>query len=118
MRSLVSALTTGAVIILTIGGALGLAGVHTSVGLAQDDGNVAPRCATVTARATWRGYGYTHIVTLANQCDRAVVCQVSTNVDPSPRHRLEAEPGASASVVTRAGSPGHSVEARYDCSWR
>lgn len=113
-RTWIRALSTGA---LVVGAALTITGGQPMRGAAQSD-NVAPRCATVTAQASWRGYGYSHIVTLNNQCDRALVCQVATNVDPSPRHRLEAEPGESASVVTRGGSPGREVQARYSCAWR
>jgi len=72
-------------------------------------------CASVTASARFKAYGYTHIVTLSNSCQRAVSCEVWTDVDPTPRVTLQAKPGQSAEVVTRNGSPASEVHAGKLC---
>ena len=72
-------------------------------------------CASVTASARLRGYGYSHIVTLANHCDRAVSCEVWTNVDPTPHLMLSAKPGESVETVARYGSPSREVQAGKSC---
>ncbi len=59
-------------------------------------------CAKVSAEARNYAYGYNHVVVLSNQCQRPVSCEVWTNVDPTPHLTLEAKPGRTASVVTRA----------------
>lgn len=71
-------------------------------------------CAKVIASARYEGYGYTHVIELNNSCDKAVACSVWTNVDPT-KVTLQAEPGKSASVVTRKGSPSRDVVARSEC---
>jgi len=72
-------------------------------------------CAAVTASARFKGYGYTHIVTLSNSCQRAVSCEVWTDVDPTPHVTLQAKPGQSADVVIRNGSPASEVHAGKLC---
>ena len=72
-------------------------------------------CASVTASARYRAIGYTHVVTLNNTCQRAVACEVWTDVDPSPHYTLQAKPGKSAEVITRSGSPASEVHAEKLC---
>lgn len=72
-------------------------------------------CASVAASTRLQAYGYAHVVTLQNRCQRAVSCEVWTNVDPTPHYTLQAKPGASAEVVTRNGSPSHDVHAEKSC---
>jgi hypothetical protein len=72
-------------------------------------------CASVTASASFRGDGYRHIVTLTNNCQRTVACEVWTDVDPTPHHLLQAKPGKSADVITRNGSPASGVRAEKLC---
>jgi hypothetical protein len=72
-------------------------------------------CAQVTASASFKGDGYRHIVTLTNNCQRAVSCEVWTDVDPTPRHVIQAKPGKSAEVITRNGSPASEVHAGKLC---
>lgn len=74
-------------------------------------------CANVSASTRLQAYGFAHVVTLSNQCQRAVSCEVWTNVDPAPRHTLQAKPGASAEVVTRGGSPSRDVSAGKQCRY-
>ena len=91
---------------------------------AQAEGPAAPKkpdaneCAQVTASVRAEAYGYTHIVTLKNACDKPVSCEVWTDVDPSPRKLLKAAPGESDFVVTRRGSPARAVEASKDCRFQ
>ena len=72
-------------------------------------------CASVTATARSKAIGYTHIVTLNNGCQRAVSCEVWTDVDPTPHLTLEAKPGKSAEVIVRNGSPASEVHAGKLC---
>jgi len=72
-------------------------------------------CAKVTANARNYGYGYQHSVTLSNQCQRTVSCEVWTNVDPTPHLTVSAKPGESATVFTRLSSPSREVEAGKSC---
>jgi hypothetical protein len=72
-------------------------------------------CAQVSASARAKAIGYTHVVTLTNTCQRAVSCEVWTDVDPTPRHVLEAKPGKSAEVIARNGSPASEVHAGKAC---
>jgi hypothetical protein len=73
-------------------------------------------CAAVTASVRY-SVGYTHVVTLSNHCERAVSCEVWTNVDPSPHLTVRAKPGESAAVVTRIGSPSRDVSAGKSCHY-
>ena len=75
-------------------------------------------CAKVSAEARNYGYGYNHVVTLSNQCQRAVSCEVWTDVDPTPHLKLEAKAGQSASVVSRVGSPSRAVQAGKSCKFQ
>lgn len=75
-------------------------------------------CALVTAGTRMEAYGFTHVVTLKNGCDKPVACEVWTDVDPTPRHVLSAAPGESADVVTRIGSPASAVSAFKECRFR
>jgi hypothetical protein len=72
-------------------------------------------CAAVTASVRMQAVGYNHIVTLANHCQRAVSCEVWTNVDPTPHFTLRAKPGESAEIITRVGSPSRDVQAGKVC---
>jgi len=72
-------------------------------------------CAKVTASARLQAYGYAHVVTLNNTCQRAVSCEVWTDVDPQPHLTVQAKPGQSAEVITRNGSPSREVRADKLC---
>jgi hypothetical protein len=82
---------------------------------AADSAQQVGDCASVTASARFQGYGYSHIVTLNNTCQRAVSCEVWTDVDPTPHHVLEAKPGKTAEVAVRSGSPASEVRAAKLC---
>jgi hypothetical protein len=76
------------------------------------------QCAVVTGSVRAEAYGYTHVVTLQNRCDKPVACEVWTDVDPEPRKTLRAAPGQSDEVITRRGSPARDVTAYKACSYQ
>jgi hypothetical protein len=78
----------------------------------------ADDCAEVQASARYVGYGYTHVVTLKNACTKAVECALWSDVDPEPRTTVQADPGQTAEVVTRRGSPSRDVTGYKSCRFR
>jgi len=86
-----------------------------SAGAAEPLADGVGECASVTASVRMQAVGYNHIVTLANHCQRAVSCEVWTNVDPTPHLTLKAKPGESAETITRVGSPSRDVQAGKLC---
>lgn len=82
---------------------------------AADPPQSIAECASVTASARFAGSGYRHVVTLTNNCQKPVSCEVWTDVDPTPHHTLQADPGKSAEVAVRIGSPASAVRAGKSC---
>jgi hypothetical protein len=81
---------------------------------ASDAGSPMPACIRVSSEARYRNYAYDHIVTIANGCDRAASCEVSTDVNPDVIHvRLAA--GGATEVLTFRGSPATVFTARVRC---
>lgn len=78
----------------------------------------ADDCAQVQASARYVGYGYTHVVTLKNTCNKDVECVLWTDVDPEPRSTVQAAAGETVELVTRRGSPSLAVTAYKSCSFR
>ena len=78
----------------------------------------ADDCAEVPASARYVGYGYTHVVTLKNACTKAIECALWSDVDPEPRTTVQADPGQTAEVVTRRGSPSRDVTGHKSCRFR
>ncbi|HEY1535972.1 MAG TPA: hypothetical protein VGF76_18260 [Polyangiaceae bacterium] len=99
---------------LLVGAALVSAVSALFSGAAAADG-ASLDCAAVTAYASYRGSGYSHLVTLINHCQSAVTCEVWTNVDPSPHVTLHAKPGETVETITRIGSPSSDVQAGKQC---
>lgn len=85
--------------------------------LAESGGSPGPACATVTAGVRLQAYGYAHVLTLLNQCKRAVSCEVWTDVDPNPHLQLRANAGQSAEIVSRYGSPAREFRAGHQCQF-
>ncbi|HYQ00606.1 MAG TPA: hypothetical protein VER96_18135 [Polyangiaceae bacterium] len=92
--------------------AAGLAFASTA---AADSPQPVGDCASVVASARFKGDGYRHVVTLTNNCQQPVTCEVWTDVDPSPHYTLQANPGKSAEVIVRNGSPATGVRAGKAC---
>jgi hypothetical protein len=63
-----------------------------------------PACLVVTSEARYGGYGYNHLVRIANSCEEAVLCTVSTDVNPAPE-QVTVPPNEAREVVTFRGSP-------------
>lgn len=82
------------------------------------DPKAASVCASVTGSVRAEAFGYTHVVTLRNGCDKAVECEVWTDVDPTPRQVLRAAPRETVEVVTRIGAPSREVTAFKECRFR
>jgi hypothetical protein len=75
------------------------------------------RCTEVRASTRTEAYGYTHVVTVHNRCNKPVVCDVWTDVDPTPKVTLRVAPSESAEIVTRRGSPAREVSAGSQCRY-
>jgi len=82
---------------------------------AADSPKPVSECASVSASARYAGSGYRHVVTLTNNCQKPVACEVWTDVDPTPHYTLQADPGKSAEVAVRIGSPASAVRAGKSC---
>jgi hypothetical protein len=75
------------------------------------------RCVIVRTEARYRAYGYDHLVHLKNGCEKAVVCTVSTNVNPKEL-KASLEAGASTTVITFKGSPARTFQANVSCRFQ
>ena len=75
-------------------------------------------CASVKGSVRAEAFGYKHVVTLFNGCDKPVECEVWTDVDPTPRQLLYAASGESVEVITRIGSPAFEVTAHSECKFK
>ncbi len=95
--------------------ALGLAAVAAPVAADPAPKSDSVGCASVSASARLQAYGYAHVVTLANHCSRPVMCEVWTDVDPTPHYTVTAKAGETVETVTRAGSPSRAVQAGKSC---
>lgn len=76
-----------------------------------------PACIRVSAFARYGAYGYDHLVTIANGCERAATCAVATNVNPSPVV-VRVEAGQQETVLTFRGSPSSQFTATVRCKLR
>jgi hypothetical protein len=75
----------------------------------------AGACTQITPSVISEAFGYKHVVTLRNSCDKPVECQVWTDVDPTPRQVVRAEKGESVEIITRIGSPATEFKAFKEC---
>jgi len=78
----------------------------------------ADACAVARGVVRQEAYGYTHVVSLQNGCDRPVECAVWTDVDADTRTTVQARPGETLEVITRRGSPAREVTAFKRCTYR
>jgi hypothetical protein len=84
---------------------------------AAGDGDEAPTpetCVKVHTHARYVPYGYDHIVELENTCGKAMRCDVSTDVNPTPAS-VELGSGETKSILTYRGSPASEFTAQVDC---
>ena len=73
-----------------------------------------PACVQVNAHARYGAYGYDHIVEIANRCERAATCSVTTNVNPDAM-AVRVAAGELERVVTFRGSPAREFSATVRC---
>ena len=78
----------------------------------------ADSCTHVRGIVRQEAFGYTHVVTLHNGCQKAVSCQLWSSVDPDPRYTVNAAPGEMAEVITRRGSPAREVTGFRKCTFQ
>lgn len=73
-----------------------------------------PDCVHVEAFARYGAYGYDHIVSIDNSCERTAQCQVSTDVNPEVV-AVTVRAQEKRSVVTFRGSPAYEFSADVRC---
>lgn len=71
-------------------------------------------CVEYNAEARYSGVGYDHLVHISNHCERAVTCEVSTNVNPE-KTRVAVASKATETVLTWRGSPAREFTAAVSC---
>ncbi len=118
-------------LLLTVGvtfGVLMFISAWLTLGLAPPDGVVPSsahvtlatvkieRCVRSWGEARYRGYGYDHVVNVANDCDKPISCQISTDVDPKPQSATIPS-GRQVQVITRRGSPSRRFVPRVVCAF-
>jgi hypothetical protein len=97
--------------------ALLLVGAGLCANVSADDGERVPPatdCVKVSSEARYVAYGYDHIVTLENTCEKAMRCEVSSDVNPTPAS-VELATGETKSVLTYRGSPASQFKPKADC---
>jgi hypothetical protein len=73
-----------------------------------------PDCVTASGVVRPDGIGYRHFVHVANACDFAVDCRISTDVNPQVQN-VHVEPGGQTDVMTFLSSPARTFVARVEC---
>jgi hypothetical protein len=71
-------------------------------------------CVGVWSEARYVGFGYNHIVHVANGCNVPTSCTVTTNVNPEPQTVI-IPAGSRTDVVTFVGSPASTFTAKVEC---
>jgi len=71
-------------------------------------------CVRVWGEARYRGLGYEHVVHLENGCEKPMVCDVATSVNPEPQ-RVALAPSEATAVITFVGSPAREFVPRVEC---
>jgi|GraSoiStandDraft_23_1057293.scaffolds.fasta_scaffold632656_2 hypothetical protein len=73
----------------------------------------SPACVEAWGESRYR-VGYDHIVHVANRCEKAVLCRVSTNVNPDPVE-VTVPSREEREVLTFRGSPAREFAPKVDC---
>jgi hypothetical protein len=97
-------------------GALALAGSSAPPPFSSEPATADPSlsCVDYRAEARYSGVGYDHLVHISNQCEKAVRCDVSTNVNPDKVQVVVASK-ATETVLTWRGSPAREFTAAVSC---
>lgn len=74
-----------------------------------------PPCVKVESQAIFSGSGYNHVVSIENGCERAVDCQVSTNVSEETLS-VTVPAGDRRDLTTFRGSPASEFKATVNCA--
>jgi hypothetical protein len=74
-------------------------------------------CVTIHPNASFDGTGYAHYAMVRNSCDRAVRCELWTDVDATPL-ALHVAAGDDAELTFRRGSPASAFRAFARCTFR
>jgi len=77
-------------------------------------GDKLPKCVHVRTEARYVAYGYDHVVSIENGCDKAMSCVVRTDVN-SDRAALDVPAGQARDVTTFRGSPAREFKADVTC---
>jgi hypothetical protein len=73
-----------------------------------------PECLGIWGEVRYRGFGYDHIVHVSNRCAQTAICDVSSDVNPTPQ-RVIVPVGQEVEVLTFRGSPSREFVPRVDC---
>ncbi len=99
------------VVAMSIGATLSVAHAAASAEPAAD---TVAACIRVRAEARYRALGYNHIVRIADACESAAECDVSTDVNPQPTH-VTVPPKSEVEVNTFLGSPARVFTPKVEC---
>lgn len=83
--------------------------------LAQADGDMQRECISYWGEARFGGVGFNHIVHIANRCETTAVCDVSTDIAPTPR-TVTVPGGRTVQVVTYLDSPSSKFTPHVTCA--
>jgi hypothetical protein len=97
---------------MILGAALSVAHAAASAEAVADS---AAACIRVRAEARYRALGYNHIVHVADICESAAECDVSTDVNPQPTH-VTVPPKSEVEVNTFLGSPARVFTPKVECT--
>jgi hypothetical protein len=85
-----------------------------SIARAADRSDTSLACVEAWGESRYRNAGYDHIVHVRNRCEKAVICRVSTNVNPDPVEGTVAA-GEERELLTFRGSPARDFVPKVDC---
>jgi len=77
--------------------------------------NDIKNCYQVRGEARYGALAYKHIVIVTNRCDITLECEVWTDVDPTPKHKLTVGPNSEGEALTRSNSPATAFTAYGEC---
>jgi hypothetical protein len=78
----------------------------------------ANSCVAIQTSTPYQAAGYGHLATVQNNCERAVRCELWTDVDPQPHHGADLDPKASTMIAFRRDSPSRVFKVFAQCQYR
>lgn len=76
-----------------------------------------PACVKVTSQARYVPYGWSHVVVLANGCEKDASCVVATDVNPE-KQTVAVPKASTVEVVTFLASPSQAFVPKVSCTLR